>query len=237
MNPRDELYGRCPKCGNLIQKCVCNRAPSSAMTPRDVPEVWKAGGKLTATSDYRSTPSREYRFFLYDPEGDGLMFFRAAEIRDQIAERVTSDYCTQQDGWSEEVGGVCAGEVTATATKVNVEKRPARDDFESDEDFEAAEDDYSGGDFDETCGYELRPLQNSALSTIAEMRERIAELEKTLQTRADECPECDGTNEMAGRCAQDGQAYAPGACPYCEDIRSALSRMPAPSPANKEAKP
>ena len=116
--------------------------------------------KIIGTSDCRDTPSREYRFFLYDPEDLGLKFYKTAEIRDQIAEHQIAQYCGDRhsDGWSEEVSLVCAGEATTFAAKANVEKRPVREDFESDEDFEDAEAEWNGGDFDETCNYELLPL-------------------------------------------------------------------------------
>jgi hypothetical protein len=113
--------------------------------------------KLIGTSDWRKTPSSEYRFFLYDPEGDGLMFFKAAEIRDAIAAEGIRLYCNG-DGWSEEVGCVCAGEVTARAQATNVQKKPTRDEFETEEAFEDALEEWPGGDFDETCTFELLPL-------------------------------------------------------------------------------
>ncbi len=115
-------------------------------------------GKLIATSDWRKTPSLEYRFFLYDPEGDGLMFFKSAETRDAIAARSISWYCTTNDGWSEEVANVCAGEVTKSAQQANVEKRPERSEFACESDYDDAMEEWPGGDFDSTCTYELLPL-------------------------------------------------------------------------------
>ncbi len=112
---------------------------------------------LIATSDYRSQPSQEYRFFLYDPMGDGMMFFRSAEVRDAIAKRVIGDYL--DDTWSDEVNQVCAGEVTAETRPIDVRHKPERKDFDNDAAFEAALDDWPGtDDHDTICDYELRPL-------------------------------------------------------------------------------
>lgn len=113
--------------------------------------------KVTATSDCRHTPNSEYRFFLYDPEDMGLMFYRSAEVRDQVAAHNIAQYC-DGDGWSEEVVHVCVGEVTARAMKTNVETKPQRSDFDSEEDYEDAMEEWPGGDFDETCNFELLPL-------------------------------------------------------------------------------
>jgi hypothetical protein len=107
-------------------------------------------------TNWRSRPSADFRFFLYDPDGDGFMFFATAEERDQAAPGVISEY--SDDGWSEEVTGVCAGELTATTHQTGVEHKPRREDFDSEEDFEGAMEDWPNHDFDTTCNYELKPL-------------------------------------------------------------------------------
>jgi hypothetical protein len=114
--------------------------------------------KVTATSDCRRTPNSEYRFFLYDPEDMGLMFYKSAEIRDQVAAHNISLYC-DGDGWSEEVVHVCVGEVSARATKCDVEPRPKREDFASDDEHDDAMCEWGGdSDYDETCNFKLLPL-------------------------------------------------------------------------------
>lgn len=115
---------------------------------------------LIATSDCRRTPSAEYRFFLYEPEGEGMLFYRTAEIRDSIAKSAIDVYC-DGDGWSEEVTTLCAGEVTAAPQRVNVQRKPKREDFETEEDFEDAMGEWPDSDFDEICGYEMQPLNGS----------------------------------------------------------------------------
>jgi hypothetical protein len=116
---------------------------------------------VIATSDSSRTPSAEYRFFLYDPEGEGMRFYRTAEIRDSIAKAAIAAYC-DGDGWSEEVTTVCAGEVTATPQKINVQLKPKRDDFTPDENgdeaYEEAMDEWPDSDHDYICDFELQPL-------------------------------------------------------------------------------
>ena len=109
--------------------------------------------------DYRRHPDPEYRFFLYDPEGDGFMFFRSAEERDAAAGETISVYL--DDGWAEEVEGVFAGEVTHHTIRTNVTRKPKREHFDSEEDFDDAMNEFGDPDWDYTCDYELRPLAES----------------------------------------------------------------------------
>lgn len=123
----------------------------------NVEEV-KTGARLLDTSDWRRTPSAEYRYFLFDPnDPDKLRFFRTREIRDAIAKNVIAGYC-DEEGWSDEVTGICAGEASGFARACNLQHRPKREDFETDEDFEDAEADWPG-DFDTTCDYALLALK------------------------------------------------------------------------------
>jgi hypothetical protein len=66
--------------------------------------------------------SSVYRFWLNDPEGDGLTYYRTKEDRDAEAERVIDTYL--DDGWSEEVEWVVGGEVTHVAAIKTKRKRP-----------------------------------------------------------------------------------------------------------------
>ena len=56
-------------------------------------------------------PSAEYRYFLYDPEGNGMTFYKTADKRNKAAERAIRIYI---DGtWDDEnVIRVLAGEVS-----------------------------------------------------------------------------------------------------------------------------
>jgi len=104
----------------------------------------------------KSRPSDEYRFFLYDPEGDGdgVIFFKSAEDRDKYANKVMHEY--HQDGWYEQVEEVCAGTVTHIVKKTNVIKRPPED--EIDEEGLDGEGNYWDPDWSEMCNYELTAI-------------------------------------------------------------------------------
>lgn len=110
-------------------------------------------------ADYRRRPDPEYRFFLYDPEGYGFMFFRSAEERDAAASDAIFAYL--DDEWAEEVEGVFAGEVTHHTIRTHVTMKPKREDFDSEEEFEDALSEFGDSDCDYTCNYELRPLTES----------------------------------------------------------------------------
>lgn len=76
-------------------------------------------------SDWQSTPTAEYRFWLWDPCGDGLMLFRTAADRDEAAAELLGDYL-DSEGWAEETDDICGGEITVThaVTQVDREERP-----------------------------------------------------------------------------------------------------------------
>lgn len=79
---------------------------------------------------FKYRPSPEYRFWLYDPEGNGMTYFYSAENRDEAADEAIQNYI--DDGWSEEVEAVCAGEVTLMAQVLNKTMRPPEDEIGED---------------------------------------------------------------------------------------------------------
>lgn len=106
-------------------------------------------------TDTKSRPTSEYRFFLYDQEGEGMTYYRDKEERDKAAKEAIANYLDCNE-WVEEVEYVCVGEVTATTEKTNVTVRPPAD--EIDEDGIDQEGDYWDGDCEEKCNYELFEL-------------------------------------------------------------------------------
>lgn len=108
-------------------------------------------------TDSKRHPTKEYRFFLYDAEGDGMTYYRDKDQRDKDAAEAVRSYLDANE-WIEEVEYVCVGEVTALASKTNVTPRPP--DNEIDEDGCDAEGVYWEGDCEETCNYELVALDS-----------------------------------------------------------------------------
>jgi hypothetical protein len=97
-------------------------------------------------------PSAEYKYFLYDPEGEGMVFFKSIEDREIAAKRSISEYL--DDTWNEDVGRVVAGEVTHAATQNNITKPEGKIDDEGID--ESGE--YWSGEIDYKCNYELVKL-------------------------------------------------------------------------------
>ena len=62
---------------------------------------------------------QQQRYFLYDPEGDGMMYFDTEEERDKAAKEAIDDYL-DCDEWSDEVVNVVTGIVTHSAQRTNV---------------------------------------------------------------------------------------------------------------------
>jgi hypothetical protein len=104
--------------------------------------------------DVKYHPHPEYRFWLFDPDGDGMTFYRTAAERDEAAELTIAAYL--DDGcWSEEVERVCAGEVTHTAQVLNKTMRP--DDL--DEEGFDGEGTYWEPDMEWRGNYKLEPIE------------------------------------------------------------------------------
>ena len=78
--------------------------------------------------DVKHRPHPEYRYWLYDPEGDGMTYYRTKEARDSAAKQAID--CYLEDGWAEEVELVSAGEVTHFAQVLNKTMRPSDEDLE-----------------------------------------------------------------------------------------------------------
>jgi hypothetical protein len=73
---------------------------------------------------FEKKPSKECRFFLYDPEGEGMMYFRTKEMRDTWAETRLGDYSDADDGWNDEVEFMSRGEVIEFPQVLNKKCRP-----------------------------------------------------------------------------------------------------------------
>jgi hypothetical protein len=105
---------------------------------------------------YVRFPRADYRFFLYDPEGEGMIYFPSAAERDDYAQDAIREWCL--DGrWPEPdiMARICAGEVTAVVTQVDRQNRPpdtALDDEGRDKQG------IEWGDYAYLCDYALRAI-------------------------------------------------------------------------------
>lgn len=108
---------------------------------------------MTTETAFKYHPDAEYRFFIYDPEGNGFIYFRSPEERNAHQDMVIQDYL--DDGWDESVEQVVAGELTHTVGQVDRTERPPEDQI--DEEGCDVEGNY-WGEFSYRCGYALLPL-------------------------------------------------------------------------------
>lgn len=76
-------------------------------------------------SNYEYDPKPDYPFFLCDPQGEGIRFFRTEAERDEAAKKAILEYVDHGE-WASEVEEVFVGIVTGVATATNIE-RPAGD--------------------------------------------------------------------------------------------------------------
>lgn len=89
--------------------------------------------------DKKYRPSAEYRYWLYDPEGDGMIYFREIAERDKQA-KIALDRYLDCDEWADEVELVAAGELTHFAQALDKEMRPADEDLDEEQcDYEGRE--------------------------------------------------------------------------------------------------
>lgn len=99
-------------------------------------------------------PTAEYRYWLYDPSGDGMIYFRSIEERDAEAAAAVALYL--DDAWDEEVEYVAMGEVTHVATQVDRMDRPeVLDEYGCD-----GEGTHWPEGVAYCCNYEMRPLSH-----------------------------------------------------------------------------
>lgn len=112
--------------------------------------------RMIAGVEASDFPNNEFRLFIYDPDGAGFLYFRSAEDRDQASHNVILAYL--DDGWSEDVESVVAGEITQTCQKVNVTPRPEV----INEDGEDENGEYWAEEWDCKCEYALVSLQAAA---------------------------------------------------------------------------
>lgn len=106
--------------------------------------------------DIKWHPHPEYPYWLNDPDGDGITFYRTAEDRDAAAAETLDEYKDADGCWTEEVEGVCAGVVTHIAQCKNKVMRPPED--ELDEEGCDGEGAY-WGDFEWMGNYTLEPIK------------------------------------------------------------------------------
>jgi hypothetical protein len=106
----------------------------------------------------RSTPSATYRFGLYDPLGDGVVFYKTAEDRDKAAEIAIEGYLDDVE-WDEGVKGILAFDVTHRVSEVDIlERKGELDDDGYDENGEH----WPSSEVDMKCNYRLMPISDNA---------------------------------------------------------------------------
>ncbi len=109
---------------------------------------------MTGSSDYRSTPDKDYVFGLYDPDGEGLSFYKTESERDDSAKETIKGYL-DGDEWVGEVENVFAFVVTHQARQTNI-SYPAHESDGYDEESNC----FTDPDI-YNCDYELKPIQEN----------------------------------------------------------------------------
>jgi hypothetical protein len=97
---------------------------------------------------------KEFPFWLYDPEGDGLTFYRTGADRDRAAADAIALYLDTHDGWNEDVERVSGGLVTHHAVQVDREEKPANLDDDNCDD----NGDHWPEGFDYKCDYKFKTI-------------------------------------------------------------------------------
>jgi len=114
---------------------------------------------IECKSDAKSRPSKEYPYFLFDPENNvyyPFQFFKTEAERDEAAANAIREYLDQDFGWNEEVVGVFVGVVTGVAAQTDV-RYPVG---ELDEGRCDGVGQYWPEDVEYTCNYTIQPLSS-----------------------------------------------------------------------------
>ncbi|MDH4602501.1 hypothetical protein [Pseudomonas syringae] len=131
-------------------------------TAKEHPSTWTQGGqaetshamtKSTNAIEHQDSPSATHQHFIYDPLGNGFLYFRSAAERDQAMDWVVQTYL--DDEWSEEVEQIVAGEVTHSCQSVGVQNRPRAELLDKNN---CDSEGNHWGSFAFRCNYELLPL-------------------------------------------------------------------------------
>lgn len=101
-------------------------------------------------------PDPEYRFWVYDPAGDGMIYYKTEADRDAAAQEIIDNYL--DDTWGEEVENVCCGVVTHSVQMTNRRDRP--DDL--DEEGCDGSRQYWPDDVEYFCNYEMIAFPENA---------------------------------------------------------------------------
>ena len=105
-----------------------------------------------SAKDYKCSPCKEYRFFLYDPN-DGITFWKTEEERDKAAEAAIDCYLDNER--SDEVSGVVAGVVTHQTVEIDRVYKVGQLDEDG---YDEAGQYWPGSDYDYSCNYALKPF-------------------------------------------------------------------------------
>lgn len=144
---------------------------------------------------------KERSYFVYDPDGDGFMYYATEEERDKEAAAIINGYFDHSDGWCRDVGNVVAGELTHSAQECDIKWRPT--DEELDEDGCDEDGDY-WDDYDYKCNYKLTRLRGDNKMNGKE----AVELQKKLLRLSKESPLAD--DMMLHEQAKYEEAYGQG---------------------------
>lgn len=82
------------------------------------------------TIDREYFPSAEFCYFIYDPEGEGFIYYRSVSDRDADSSTIIDQYL--DDGWDEAVEQIVAGQITHSCQKTDVQVRPKDEDLSED---------------------------------------------------------------------------------------------------------
>jgi hypothetical protein len=95
------------------------------MTTIDLVSYWRYStfGENMEKRIVKYHPHPDYRYWLYDPEGDGMTYYRTQEDRDNAGKQAVEMYLSDGE-WDDQVERVTAGMVTHYAQLINKEQQP-----------------------------------------------------------------------------------------------------------------
>lgn len=102
--------------------------------------------QTTEKTPFQDHPNSEYRYFVYDPFDQIMLYYKSTEEQLNAAKDIIQGCKADDNLWAEEAGQVLMGEITHITVEKVLECRPEREDYTTEQAFNNAMEEWPYGD-------------------------------------------------------------------------------------------